>query len=82
MSGNGKAKKIEQEGISNGKPHDYRCQNCGRLLFRAILPHGSHIEIRCWHSECRRMNVVSVPVVVVVPVMEVVTVQAGEVVGV
>lgn len=26
---------------------DIRCSNCGRLWFRAILPCGSRIEIRC-----------------------------------
>jgi phage FluMu protein Com len=36
---------------------DYRCIYCGRRLFRASLPFGAHIEIPCYHHECRKMNV-------------------------
>lgn len=36
---------------------DYRCQACGRLLFRAHIPYipGVRIEIRC---KCARMIIV------------------------
>jgi phage FluMu protein Com len=36
---------------------DYRCQSCGRLLFRAHIPYipGVRIEIRC---KCTRMIIV------------------------
>ncbi len=37
--------------------HDYRCQSCGRLLFRAHIPYipGVRIEIRC---KCARMVII------------------------
>lgn len=38
-------------------PHDYRCKRCGRLLFRAVFVPGTLIEIRCYKSQCRAMNV-------------------------
>ena len=36
---------------------DYRCQSCGRLLFRAHIPYipGVRIEIRC---KCARMVII------------------------
>ena len=36
--------------------HDYRCRNCGRLLFRGHVPDmpGLMIEIRC--SRCSYMS--------------------------
>ena len=36
---------------------DYRCQACGRLLFRAHIPYtpGTRIEIRC---KCSRMIII------------------------
>jgi len=37
--------------------HDYRCRACGRLLFRAILPAGAVIEIRCTKSSCHTMTI-------------------------
>ena len=27
--------------------HNYRCTNCGRLLFRAFLVEGCRVHIRC-----------------------------------
>ena len=27
--------------------HNYRCTNCGRLLFRAFLVDGCRVQIRC-----------------------------------
>lgn len=38
---------------------DYRCRNCGRLLFRAHIPNvqGFYIEVRCYNSRCGQMNV-------------------------
>ena len=37
------------------RPKDYRCENCGRLLFRASLIDGSRVECRC--IKCKRVNV-------------------------
>lgn len=38
---------------------DYRCANCGRLLFRAHIPNvpGIVIEVRCNYEGCRRFNI-------------------------
>jgi len=33
--------------IVPGKAHDYRCNKCGRLIFRANLQTGSKVESRC-----------------------------------
>lgn len=33
--------------IREGKPKDYRCWHCGRLVMRAILTAGCYIEHRC-----------------------------------
>lgn len=52
MTGNGNGHKPHPV-----KPRDYRCSNCGRLLFRAVLVAGSRVEIRCWHSSCKRTHV-------------------------
>ena len=40
--------------------HDYRCRACGRLLFRAILPAGAVVEIRCTKSSCHTMTIIDV----------------------
>ena len=57
----------------NGKPkpilmHDYRCRTCGRLLFRAILPAGAEVEIRCTRNSCHSMNVFILPVLQLEPI--------------
>jgi len=53
-NGNGKVK-----GVSSPPNylHNYRCRTCGRLLFRAILPPGAVIEIRCTKSSCHTMTI-------------------------
>lgn len=38
-------------------PHDYRCKGCGRLLFRAVFSLGTYVEIRCYKSQCRTINI-------------------------
>lgn len=69
-------------GNGNGRaprPRDYRCRNCGRLLFRAYLPPGAYVEIRCTKTECARVTVIEadpLPASVVIPA------EAGQPVGV
>lgn len=36
---------------------DFRCRQCGRLLFRAIMVRGAIVEVRC--PRCSFMTVVS-----------------------
>jgi len=36
--------------------HDFRCERCGRLLFRAYLAPGSEVEIKCWHQSCHAFS--------------------------
>jgi len=61
MSNNGNGKGI---GVSSPPNylHNYRCRACGRLLFRAILPAGAEVEIRCTRNSCHSMNVFMLPV--------------------
>lgn len=40
--------------------HEYRCASCGALLFRANLPIGARIQIRCWRRSCKRMAAIHV----------------------
>jgi phage FluMu protein Com len=37
--------------------HDFRCHNCGRLLFRAIIVQNCKVEVRC--PRCSRMTLVT-----------------------
>jgi phage FluMu protein Com len=45
--------------IRPDKPKDYRCPHCGKLLFRAVLVAGCHIEIR--DRSCGRIVVLEYP---------------------
>lgn len=36
--------------------HDFRCESCGRLLFRAYLAPGSKVETKCWHQSCHAFS--------------------------
>lgn len=35
-------------------PRDYRCPNCGRLQFSAVLAVGSRVDVRC--AKCGRLH--------------------------
>lgn len=41
------------------RKREYRHRPCGRLLFVASLPPGTHIEIRC--PACGQMHVIDAP---------------------
>lgn len=59
------------------RPRDYRCRHCGRLLFRAYLPPGAYVEIRCTKTQCGRVTVIEadpLPMAVIVPA------EAGQIV--
>jgi hypothetical protein len=58
INGNGNKPQAVTPMVDMPYPRDYRC-SCGRLLFRAILPPGSHVEVRCWHHQCSRMNIIA-----------------------
>lgn len=36
---------------------EYRCKACGRLQFKGYLPYGARVQVKCWHGQCRRVNV-------------------------
>lgn len=40
-------------GTKKAAPRDYRCNVCGRLMFRGILQPGTVIQIACWHGNCK-----------------------------
>lgn len=57
MATAGKTAVTVEVGPVHEKPHDFRCRNCGRLLFRAIFAPGVRIEIRCPRSNCSRTQI-------------------------
>ena len=49
-------RKIIAECMKNG---EYRCFFCGRVFFRGALGPRTNIQIKCYYSDCKHMNVIS-----------------------